>query len=468
MKKRLLLCATLIGMFCVSACNDEYTEFDDHGSTTLVSMEAPQKAYMGDSLNVSYNVKSSGAKVNQAKIQLYYGDNLVSENIYSISKDGNHLGRVAVPMLDHVKDGKARIVVRVQNERFVADSKTVEIDVQRPVFQKLTLVGTDGTRYEMLPTATPYEYKVSAPFPAEMLATIEAEKYGENGNAMVFGQVSGKITRGATDPIKFEGEHDSNGNYDITFNTYTFNGTPFIKFGVYFKDRINEDGEEEIATFAGSGDTYKVETEFRQGEDIQISGLKADYVNYWINPSFFSVVTGTDGKVLRFMGKDGKYRFTVNQSLKYFNMEIMQGGEVAVSETAANANAMYVIGGSIGFPHMNTNAINYAAEKAQILCPMGNGVHRLVLQEGVNFSAMSAAWGLNMKFLYQPSWDFGYNDGDITVVEGAGIFTPAQQGMFGGGAINSGKYYEILLDTSKTPCQMRVIPIASRPEVAQK
>ncbi len=39
---------------------------------------------MGDSITFDFEVKSGGVKINQAKVQLYYGEEMVSEAFYSL------------------------------------------------------------------------------------------------------------------------------------------------------------------------------------------------------------------------------------------------------------------------------------------------------------------------------------------------------------------------------------------------
>ena len=80
MRNRFLLGMMALSLIGMTSCKDEIDQFDDHGSSTIVSFAGTEKAYMGDSITFDFEVKSGGVKINQAKVQLYYGEEMVSEN----------------------------------------------------------------------------------------------------------------------------------------------------------------------------------------------------------------------------------------------------------------------------------------------------------------------------------------------------------------------------------------------------
>lgn len=87
-----------------------------------------------------------------------------------------------------------------------------------------------------------YEYKAREAFPLDMEASIVAPAYSDGtgnpylqGNELKFGMDNGKIVLNATKNIGFENTgYGEDGKYEITFNTLTFEGSPFPKFGVRF------------------------------------------------------------------------------------------------------------------------------------------------------------------------------------------------------------------------------------------
>lgn len=194
--------------FCLvgtTSCKDEIDQFDDHGNSSIVSFQGSDKAYMGDSISFDFEVKSSSVKINQAKVQLYYGEEMVSEALYMLKADGKYSGKVLVPFLKNTPDGDAKVILRVQNERFAADSREMTVAIERPKYQTLRLVAADGTEYAMMPVkGKEYEYSARAKFPAEMEASIVLPAYSDGsnnpyltGNEIRFGMDNGRISMNA-------------------------------------------------------------------------------------------------------------------------------------------------------------------------------------------------------------------------------------------------------------------------------
>lgn len=443
----------------MSSCKDENDAFDEKGKLSIISFEGPSSAYMGDSISFTFQVKGESIKLNQSKVQFYYGEEMVSEAFYTTGKDGTYTGKVAIPFLKDIPDGEAKVTLRVQNERFATDSETLSITITRPQFPKLILKSQDGSEYEMLPVdGRPYEYSAKGKFPYVMNAKIIIPAYGENGNEIIFGMTNSKIIKDAASPINFEGEPNEEGEYQITFNTQSFEGTPFIKFGIYFSD-------ESIVEFSGSGTTFTAETEFKQNEDIRISGLKTEYPDYWINPTYFDKVKGTNGKTLRFRGMNGKYRLTVDKDKKYFYVEKMNGNSLASISDAKNANVMWTIGdGNIGYPSYKTNNINWSENKAVCLIPLEQTKHQLILEAGRNISTNN----INYKFFGQKGWGFEFTAPRIKIADGSSWFRiNASDGNIRGGStpLISGKYYIVTIETSEVPAQVSVKEVDDIPEV---
>lgn len=436
MRKQILLNLMLVvGFFCAASCNDENDDFDDKGSSTIHSLTGPETAYMGDSIAFSFKISSSGSRLNQSKIQLLFGETIVSERILLTPDAGEYSGKVLIPFMKNIPNGEVAIKLRIQNERFANAFTETSIQVTRPLFSKLILKDNEGRTYDMYPVSgNPHTYTAVGNFPSELFATIEAPKYGDNGNTMTFGSVDGKISNGVTDLINFSADID--GEYEVTFNTLTYEGTPFIKFA------MNEMEFEKI------DDTrYKVETEFVYGQDINITGLKADYANYWINPAFFDTVKNTNGKTLRFRGRDGKYRLTVDKTLLYFRVEVMSGG--ALANLSNGDDVIWVIGDSnIGQPSFSKNGINWSTgEKVICMTPIGNGKHQMVLKTGETIKKDN----INFKFFYQKGWGVEFTADKISLADASPWFiVNSSDGNIkkGSASLADGKYYIVTVDIS--------------------
>ena len=63
MRNRFLLGMMALSLIGMTSCKDEIDQFDDHGSSTIVSFAGTEKAYMGDSITFDFEVKSGGVKI---------------------------------------------------------------------------------------------------------------------------------------------------------------------------------------------------------------------------------------------------------------------------------------------------------------------------------------------------------------------------------------------------------------------
>ena len=113
-----LLMAT--GLCGLSSCNDKNDDFDDKGSSSVVSLSVPTQVYMGDSIEIKYSIKANEFRANQSKIQLYVGDAMVSERMMTTPHDGDYAGKIYIPYTKGTEDQEVTIKVRTQNERFAS------------------------------------------------------------------------------------------------------------------------------------------------------------------------------------------------------------------------------------------------------------------------------------------------------------------------------------------------------------
>ena len=233
------------------------------------------------------------------------------------------------------------------------------------------------------------------------------------------------------------------GKYEITFNTLTFEGSPFPKFGVRF------DTQNKFLEFDGSGNVFYIETEFKKDDIIKISGVKEEYADYWKNPTWFDLVK-EDETLLHFRGRDGKYKLTLNKGMNAIMMEQL---EKASSSSTQNATAMWVIGNDkIGFPSYAQNNINWNTDKAFNLVPLTDTKYELILLVGQNVN------GVNFKFFGQKGWGLEWKGpGAYTAKEGGDYIKYASDGNFNANATwPSGKYMVMTVETSTSPNELWV------------
>lgn len=461
MRNRFLLSMIAFSLIGMTSCKDEIDQFDDHGSATIVSFTGSEKAYMGDSIAFDFEVKSGGVKINQAKVQLYYGEEMVSEAFYNLKADGKYNGKVLAPYLKDTSNGDAKVILRIQNERFSNESRELTIAVERPKFQSLKLIAADGTEYTMSPVpGKEYEYSVRSNFSLDMEASIVAPAYSDGsdnpylkGNELRFGMDNGRIAINSTNNIGFETTgYDEDGKYEITFNTLTFEGGPFPKFGLRF------DSQNKFMEFEGSGNVFTIDAEFQKDDIIKLSGMKAEYHEYWKNPTWFDGVK-EDELLLHFRGRNGKYRFTLDRGMKAILMEQLEN---ASTSNTQNATAMWLIGNDkVGFPSYAQNNINWNTGKAFNLVPLTDTKYELVVLVGQNVDGGN----VNFKFFGQKGWGTEWvGPGAYALNEGGNYIKYASDGNFNAkDAWPNGKYMVMTVETATKPAGLWVKSLDEMP-----
>lgn len=459
MKKHFLLCFVAAGLICLSSCNDKNDAYDNVGKSTIVSLEGPASAYMGDSIAFTFTVADDGEiPLSTSKIQLYYGDEMVSERMLLTGKSGVYTGKVLIPMMKNIPDGDAMLRLRVQNARYASDVKEVDVAVLRPAYPYLLLKTEDGRELRMKPVSgKPFMYAVTDRFSSEQNAHIIAPKYGANGNEMPFGSADGKITNGVKTDIEFTADID--GEYEITFNTLTFEGTPFIKFA------LNENEFNKL-----DDNNWYVDMELKQGQEIQITGLKSDYVNYWIDPSFFQIKKNTNSKVLKFRAMDGKYKVTVNKSLKYFKVERMNGTNLASFDSNTGKGTLWVLGGGgVGKPSFAANGVSWDPGKGFCVASLSENKYQVIFEAGRTINPND----VNYKFFGQKGWGFEVGHALITTTSPFFKINNASNddgNIFSGTeSLKNGKFYILTIDMPSNfpgaPSVLTVEEVNEIPEV---
>ena len=458
MKKHLLLCLTAASLISVSSCNDKNDEYDDVGKSTIVSLKGPEKAYMGDSIAFIFNVADDGeVPLSTSKVQLLYGDEIVSERIVLTGKSGEYSGKILFPLMKNIPDGDATLKIRVQNARYAGDVKEMNVAVSRPSYPYLLLKTKEGGEYRMMPVSgKPNTYAVTDHVKTEQDAYIVAPKYGENGNEIPFGSLDGKIANGVKTNIEFTA--DTEGEYEITFNTLTFEGTPFIKFALNDVEFNKQDDN-----------NWFVDMELEQGQEIRITGLKSDYANYWIDPSFFDIQKNTTKKVLKFRAMNGKYKVTVNKAMKYFNVEVLNGTSLSSFDKDKGEGALWMLGGGgIGKPSYAANGINWDPGKGFCATPIAKGKYQLILEGGRTLKTDD----INFKYFGQKGWGFEMASAYVTTASPYIRINPGpgdDGNIFSGSeAFKEDKFYIINLDLpSGFPSSPGVITIEEVDEIPE-
>lgn len=459
---------------CLSSCNDRNDEFDDKGSSQVTALNAPPLAYMGDSIQFSYGINASGARPNQSKLQLYIGDELASERIMLTPQPGEYKGKLFIPFRKNLADQDVTIKLRIQNELFANATAQTTMKIERPKFTNIYFEAADGTTYPMtLADGSDYTYTTGdQPFPGSISGVFRAAAYGDNGNEIIFGNADGKIMNGITDPINFTTGEDNPDPYPICFNTFNYEGSPFVKFAV----NINN----EVVEFDGNGmgaNQYKADINIKQGADLYITGLKKDeYADYWINPAFLDKVKGYDnlggeGSKLRWRAKDGRYRIICDKGFKYFRIYPLNAAGNGMADRRNGDDVFWIIGNNgVGFPSYAQNNSNWntSERKSIALAPVADNVYEVVFQGGVTINPNSINW----KLFWQAGWgtETGNSDYQTLVCEGLPVFDLAAQsdnGNVGKGSytMKQGYYYRVHLDMTSGKFKWTCEELETLPEV---
>lgn len=382
--KRIYLFAAMAGLLFMNSCKD-----DDAvpGNPVMDVKTEITSAYFGDSLAFTINASDVQVPLSTLKAQLYFGEEKVSETVIRTKVSGeDYTGKIFVPFYKDIPNGKATLKYILQNINFTITEQTVEVSCTRPQFDHLVLVTEDGKEYNM-PRTGENQYAVTAEFPQKLNAYIKAPAYGANGNEITFGySTDGAITEGTTSNIPFSGLQA--GTYEVTFNTLTYVGSPFIS--------MKMNGEEFAQVDAN---TLKLETTLEHGEAIVFEGVPG-YENYYIDPDFFT--KAEDGS-LTFAPISGNYRIIADTQKEYFKVEVLDAAMSDATLQKDGTGVVYIIGESIGKPTV-ANAPGWTPEAALTMAPVEAKKYQVTVVGGKQI----ATDAVNFKFYGTKGWDDEY------------------------------------------------------------
>ncbi|MDR1556965.1 MAG: DUF5125 domain-containing protein [Tannerellaceae bacterium] len=413
MKRQKYLFLILTGVFFLTACDEDINNNDFAGNPVIKSETQFTGALFGDSLTFTVEVNDE-LPLSTLKTSLYFGDEKVSEKIIRTKENGKYTGKIFVPYYVDIPDGTATLEFILQNTHLATAKLSVDVPVARPDYLYLALVAEDAV-YAMERTGL-YEYTATRAFPTEFPAYIKAPAMGDAGNEILFGwdNSAGKITQGVNEYIPFA--TTQSGKYSITFNTKTYEATPFVSYLCNNTEmsRINNDN-------------FAIDLELTQGQDVVFDGI-GDIAEWWIDPDFF---TKASDNRFTFVPIDGKYRIIADIALKYFKVEAMLGSELATLQTDGSG-AVWIIGDNVGKPSEEANYVGWNTDKALCMSPIGNKKYQLTVVAGKSINRES----INFKFFHQKGWGGEFNNttltasGDIVIVgDGSNGRDPGNLGL---------------------------------------
>ncbi|WP_321333953.1 DUF5125 domain-containing protein [uncultured Bacteroides sp.] len=372
-----ILFVTFASLLLLNSCDDNEAV---PGNPVMEPKTTFGSAMFGDSLAFTVAVSDADVPLSTLKAQLYYGEEKVSETVIRTKTSNDYSGKIFVPYYANVPNGTATLKLVLQNIHFTITEKEYDVTLTRPDFAYLTFVTADK-EYRMERTGL-YQYQVMDTFPQKIKGYIKSPKASAQGNEITFGWSNGAIVEGTATPITFS--KSSAGEYPISFNTLTYEGSPFMKLLV--NDTLMQMVDD---------DNYKADMDLTQGEKLEISGI-SDYDQWWIDPDFFT--RDADGK-LEFLPVSGSYRITANLKYKYFIVETLKSGALATLQTDGTG-AVWIIGEGIGKPSVADNQVGWDTGKALCLSQIEAKKYQVTVVAGTSITADA----INFKFFYQKDW----------------------------------------------------------------
>lgn len=376
------------------SCQKEFEYvFAEEGPEVAVESFS-ESALMGGELSFSVNVTDEDFDLSTLKAMLCFDQDVVSDTTIRTKTPGTYEGTLDVPFLKDIPDGNAALVFAAQNVGQAITYDTVYVAVSRPVFEYLTLTA-DGTDYRMEPTGVDYEYAVEGNFPPKCNATITSAPIPGTENVLHFGWAGGAVALDATGEIPFS---YSQTGYTITFNTKTFEASPFVTM------EINGTP----TTMTDDGNYYAV-VNLTQGGEIQITGYEQGFADWTIDPDYIETVD--DSGVYKFLPVDGLYKITMDMTNKYFIFEAMKNQTDLATLNEDGTGAVWLIGGTcVGKPTLAQGASWNPEAAGYCLAQVEPGIHQITLVAGVQLTANE----IDFKFYHQKTWGGEFGGGTIT------------------------------------------------------
>jgi hypothetical protein len=431
MKKYKYLVLIVFSVGFLSSCSNDDNDMTP-GNPVMELKTEFTNAFFGDSLSFTIGA-SDNVPLSILTTNLYFGDEKVSENVIRTKVNGDYSGKIFIPYYKDIPDGIATLEFILTDTHLTSVTKTYDLPVSRPVFPYLILVTADAS-YPMVPTGTLHEYAATETFPStDLPAYIKTPLSSANGNEITFGWESGEIMQGATGDIPFTSS--KGGRYSVTFNTKTYQASPFFELTVNGQKMAMVDKE-----------NFQIDMDLIQGQGLTVEGLE-NIAGWWIDSDFFQKISDNE---FTFVPISGRYRIMANTTLQYFRVEALTGNSPATLQPDGTG-CIWIIGTNVGKPSIAKNEVGWNTDKALCMAPVGNKRYQLTVVGGQTISTES----INFKFFHQKGWggEFTTNlttTSDIVFVGTGGDSgrDPGNLGLVSGKTLEEGGLYVFTVDVS--------------------
>lgn len=375
MKHILKLSALLASAVAVLAsCQKEFEYVFAENGPEMTVLSCPEKAYMGESLRFSVDMKDSDFALSTLKAQVYFDVDMVNEYTIRTKENGVYDDSILIPLLPDIPDGIASVVFIGQNVGQAITKDTVYVQVSRPDFDYLTLHIGDA-EYRMDKTDD-YKYSVTDDFPAEADAYITTPAVNESGDVIRIGWNGTELDAASDDPIPFSSK--KSGTYTISVDLMTLLADPFGKLTVSIS-------EAEPATVVN----------ILQESSLVFPDIQ-NITTWDLDPDFFRLEDNND---ITFLPVDGLYRITANFTNKFLKVEAMADiNTTAVLNEEDGSGAVWVMGEGFGKPSIGPSW--NTTDGCYCLAQVEPGKYQLTLLGGGSINNQ----GAKLKFYHQKGW----------------------------------------------------------------
>lgn len=443
MKTLKYIALSLLGAACTTACQDdpELLTTDIGPEMTAVSSDA--SGVFGGKVGFEATMTDRYA-LSTLKAQVFFDDEMVAEEVIRTKENGTYSGTVTLPFYKNIPDGEATLRLVGQNVRFGVTTLERPLNVTRPKPDHLTFV-LGGQEYRMEPTGVDYEYAVTADFPQKPQGYITTPDLDGQGSVVTFGYSAeqGGIVSDSTEPIPFA--NSNAGEFAVTFNLKTFEGSPFIKL-------LFDNTEMTMV----DNDNYSIVTTLTQNQTYTLTGV-SDFAGWDIDRDFFERADESNPEALTFLPMSGMYKVTANFKHSYLRIEAMKSAtEYASLNADGSGNAIWTVGAGIGKPVIKNGDGWDMASTGLCLARVADKKFQITLVAGISINASS----FNFKFFWPKDWDKGEFLGkeDASFANPYGVLTTASDlieisdggnlGLAEGKTLELGGIYRFTIDVS--------------------
>ncbi len=382
---------SLIVFIGLTACADNVTEMQQAGNPTMQIENQFSNVHFGDILPFVVTVNDD-KPLSILTVKLYFGEEEMSKTTIRTKENGQYSGTINIPFLKDIPDGTATLEFELRNTTMKTAKTSFDVSVTRAKYPYLILVTEQGS-YAMTPTSTPNEYAITEPFPStDLPAIIKTPTVDQKGSEITFGWDAGAITQGVTESIPFSSS--TGGAYTVSFNTKTYQATPF------FEILINDEKLKMI-----DKENYEADINLTQGAELKVEGLD-NLANWWIDTDYLTQKTPG---VYTFVPISGKYRINANLKLKYFRIEALDGNSPATLKEDGTG-AIWIIGQYIGKPSITTKEVGWNTSNALCMAPIGNKKHQITVVGGETINTDE----INFNFFHQKGWGGSFISTNMT------------------------------------------------------